>query len=153
MRGLLKRLITEPGADSAEDYARRVQILAATYAVLFCASVAGVVVLAIYGKLFVTLAQRSNVETLTILFLLVLYAYLAAISVRGPVDEATIRNAGWGEGVIQVDFRLRPRGGGAPLLRSEKATLRPRETARVEVRVDGARGDEQLDVGLDYPPR
>ena len=39
------------------------------------------------------------------------------------------------------------------MLRSEKATLRPRETARVEVRVDGARGDEQLDVELDYPPR
>jgi len=106
VRGLLKRLITEPGADSAEDYARRVHILAATYAVRFELS-----------------------------------------------DEATIRNAGWGEGVIQVDFRLRPRGGGAPLLRSEKTTLRPRETARVEVRVDGARGDEQLDVGLDYPPR
>ena len=72
---------------------------------------------------------------------------------RGPVAEATIRNIGWGEGAIQVNFRLRPRGGGAPLLRGEKATLRPRETARVEVRVDGARGDEQLDVELDYPPR
>ncbi|TMA41724.1 MAG: hypothetical protein E6J82_11505 [Deltaproteobacteria bacterium] len=90
MRGLLKRLITEPGADSAEDYARRVQILAATYAVLFCASVAGVVVLAIYGKLFVTLAQRSNVETLTILFLLVLYAYLATISASGALGAARL---------------------------------------------------------------
>jgi hypothetical protein len=78
---------------------------------------------------------------------------LVSARMRGPVAEATVRNASWGEGAIQVDFRVRPRGGGAPLLRSEKATLRPRETARVEVRVDGARGDEQLDVELDYPPR
>ncbi|HYY51893.1 MAG TPA: hypothetical protein VE755_03420 [Myxococcales bacterium] len=78
---------------------------------------------------------------------------LVSSRMRGPVAEAVIRNAGWGEGVIQVDFRVRPRGGGAPLLRSEKAALRPRETARVEVRIDGARGDEQLDVELDYPPR
>ena len=90
MRGLLKRLVTEPGAESAEDYVRRVHILAATYAVLFCASVAGVVVLAMYGKLFVTLAQRSNVETLTILFLLVLYAYLAAISASGALGAARL---------------------------------------------------------------
>src|SRR5207237_2543390 len=75
---------------SAEDYVRRVHILAATYAVLFCASVAGVVVLAIYGKLFVTLAQRSNVETLTILFLLVLYAYLVALSARGALGAARL---------------------------------------------------------------
>jgi len=78
---------------------------------------------------------------------------LVSARMRGSVAEATIRNAGWGEGAIQVDFRLRPRGGGAPLLRSEKATLRPRETARVEARVEGARGDEQLEVEVDYPPR
>jgi len=40
-----------------------------------------------------------------------------------------------------------------PLLHSEKATLRPHETARVEAKVEGARGDEQVDVELDYPPR
>ena len=90
MRGLLKRLITEPGAESAEDYARRVHILAATYVVLFCSSVAGIVLLAIHGKLFVTLAQRTNVETLTVLFLLILYAYLAAISARGALGAARL---------------------------------------------------------------
>jgi hypothetical protein len=95
VRGLLKRLISEPGAESAGDYARRVHILAATYAVLFCASVAGVVVLAVYGKLFVTLAQRSNVETLTVLFLLVLYAYLGAISARGALGAARLAFYSW----------------------------------------------------------
>jgi hypothetical protein len=95
MRALLKRLVTEPGAESAEDYARRVRILAATYAVLFSSSVAGALVLAVHGKLFVTLAQRSNVETLTVLFLLVLYAYLAAISARGAWGAARLALFAW----------------------------------------------------------
>lgn len=64
-----------------------------------------------------------------------------------------MRNTGSGEGAIQVDFRLRPRPGGAPLPHGEKATLRPRETARVETKFEGARGDEQVEVELDYPAR
>jgi hypothetical protein len=78
---------------------------------------------------------------------------LLSSRMRGPVAEAVVRNAGSGEGEIQVDFRARPRDGGAPLSKSEKASLRPNETARVEVRLDGARGDEQLEVEVDYPPR
>src|SRR5918911_4534888 len=95
MRALLKRLVSEPGAESAEDFARRVRLLAATYAVLFCSSVAGALVLALHGKLFVTLAQRSNVETLTILFLLVLYLYLAAISARGAWGALRLAVFAW----------------------------------------------------------
>ena len=90
MRDLLKRVVSEPGADTAEGFSRRVRILAATYLVLFCSSCAGAVVLAIHGKLFVTLAQRSNVETLTILFMLVFYAYLAALSARGALGALRI---------------------------------------------------------------
>ena len=90
VRGLLKRIITEPGAENAEDYARRVRILALTYAVLFTACCVGAVVIVVEGKLFVTLAQRSNVETLTILFLLVLYCYLGAVSAPGALGAARI---------------------------------------------------------------
>ncbi len=90
LRGLLKRVITEPGADNAEDFARRVRILAGTYATLFVSSCAGALLLVIHGKLFVTLAQRSNVETLTILFLLVFYAYLAALSAPGALGAARL---------------------------------------------------------------
>jgi len=72
---------------------------------------------------------------------------------RAQAAEAVIRNAGFGEGEVQVDFRVRPRGGGPPILRSRKATLRPHETAKVEARIEGARGDEQLEVEVDYPPR
>jgi len=78
---------------------------------------------------------------------------LVSARMRGTVAEAVVRNAGRGEGLLQIDFRLRPKGGGPPLLHSEKATLRPGETARIEARVDGARGDEQVEVELDYPPR
>src|SRR5436190_15790650 len=83
MRGLLKQVISEPGADSPESFRRRVRMLAVTYAVLFLACCAGEVLIAVQGKLFVTLAQRSNVETLTILFLVVFYGYLATLSAPG----------------------------------------------------------------------
>jgi len=95
MRGLLKHVISEPGADSPESFRRRVRMLAVTYAVLFLACCAGEVLIAVQGKLFVTLAQRSNVETLTILFLLVLYAYLAAISMRGALGAARLTFYAW----------------------------------------------------------
>lgn len=101
VRGLVKRIITEPGAESAKGYARRVRVLAATYLVLFVASCSGAVLLAVEGKLFVTLAQRSNVETLTILFLLVFYGYLASLSAPGA----------WG--ALRILFHARR--GGPPL--------------------------------------
>ena len=78
---------------------------------------------------------------------------LVSARMRGQVAEAVVRNAGFGEGEIQVDFRVRPKAGGVPLLRSEKATLRPHETAVVTTRIEGARGDEQLEIELDYPAR
>jgi hypothetical protein len=72
---------------------------------------------------------------------------------RGALLEIVVRNAGFGEGQVQLDSRLYPRAGGPPSLHSEKATLRPRETARIEQRIDGARGDERVEVEIDYPPR
>jgi hypothetical protein len=78
---------------------------------------------------------------------------LVSSRMRGQVAEAMVRNDGFGEGEIQVDFRVRPRAGGPPLLRSERATLRPHETARVATRIEGARGDEELEVEVDYPAR
>jgi len=78
---------------------------------------------------------------------------LVSSRMRGAVAEVVVRNEGGGEGEIQVDFRARPGDGGAPLLHSEKASLRAHETARIEARIDGALGDERLDVEVDYPPR
>jgi hypothetical protein len=78
---------------------------------------------------------------------------LVSARMRGAVLEIVVRNAGSGEGQVQLDSRVFPRGGGAAILRSEKATLRPRETAHIEQKIDGARGDERVEVELDYPPR
>jgi len=119
VRGLLKRVISEPGADTAEDFARRGRVLAVTYATLFAASCAGALVLAIHGKLFVTLAQRSNVETLTILFLLVFYAYLAGVSAPGALGAARL--------LLYAIKRSRARD--------------PLEERRRQLRSLGARGD------------
>jgi hypothetical protein len=90
MRGFLKRVVSEPGADTAESFARRVRILGMTYTLLFLSCCAGEVLLAFQGKVFVTLAQRSNVETLTILFLVVFYGYLGAVSAPGALGAARI---------------------------------------------------------------
>jgi hypothetical protein len=78
---------------------------------------------------------------------------LVSAHMRGAVLEIVVRNPGFGEGEVQLDSRVYPRGGGAPILRSEKASLRPRETAHIEQKIDGARGDERVEVELDYPPR
>jgi hypothetical protein len=52
---------------------------------MFFSSIIGIFILLKEYKLFVTLAQRSNVETLTIAFLLVFFLYLGTISVRGAL--------------------------------------------------------------------
>ena len=52
-----------------------------------------------------------------------------------------------------AQLALAGRAGGPPLLKSERATLRSHEVARIEVKIDGARGDEQVEIELDYPPR
>ena len=89
-----RHFVREPATADAAEYVRRVHWLAAIYVVLFFASAVGVVLLTWRGKFFVTLAQRSNVETLTIAFFLVFFAYIAALSVRGAVGA--VRLAAYG---------------------------------------------------------
>jgi hypothetical protein len=65
---------------------------------------------------------------------------------------AIVRNDGLGEGTVQVDFRLHPRTG-PPLYHSERMVLRKGEEARIAAQIAGARGDERVEVQVDYPPR
>jgi hypothetical protein len=83
MSQMERHFIKEPGADNALDYTRRVRRLAAAYVGLFGLSLAGIGVLVWRAQLFVTLAQRSNIETLTLAFLLIFFAYLAALGAPG----------------------------------------------------------------------
>ena len=66
--------------------------------------------------------------------------------------EATVRNQGFGEGDVSVRFTVRG-ASGPPIVKDEKVELMPRQEARVETRIEGARGDEQVSVDVEYPPR
>jgi hypothetical protein len=83
MSDAARRFIIEPGAEDAEQYARRVLRLTIGYVALFGLSLVGIALLIWRAQLFVTLTQRSNVETLTLAFLLVFFAYLAVLSAPG----------------------------------------------------------------------
>lgn len=77
---------------------------------------------------------------------------LVSARLRGDVAVAVVRNDGFGEGQIDVQFTVRGRTG-APIVKSERAMLGPRQEARIESRIEGARGDERVEVEVDYPPR
>jgi len=79
----IRSIIKEPGAEDAGHYARRVVRLAILYCALFVGSLAGIALLVWRAQLLVTLAQRSNVETLTLAFFLVFFGYLAILSAPG----------------------------------------------------------------------
>jgi hypothetical protein len=86
---IARQVIKEPGAEDAGHYARRVRRLALAYVALFILSAFGIVVLIWRAQFFVTLSQRSNVETLTLAFLLILFGYLALLS--GPGMWGTLQ--------------------------------------------------------------
>jgi hypothetical protein len=75
--------LKETAVSSAASYGRRVWALAILYPSLLGLCLTGDATLLWKGRLFVTLAQRSNVETLTLAFFLVFYGYLAVLSAEG----------------------------------------------------------------------
>src|SRR5689334_21408908 len=80
---LARRLIREPDIVNPAQYRRRVRQLAAAYHSAFILALVGIGLLLYFGRFFVTLTQRSNVETLTIAFFLVFFAYVAHLTARG----------------------------------------------------------------------
>jgi hypothetical protein len=66
-----------------EQYAQRVRRLASIYTGLLVTAITTIVLILVKGKLFVTLSQRSNVETLTSAVVVVLFGYLAVVSAPG----------------------------------------------------------------------
>lgn len=79
----LSRFIREPDTATVEQYRRRVYGLAAIYVGIVGTASAACVAIIVYGRFFVTLSQRSNVETLTLAVVLILFAYLALLSIPG----------------------------------------------------------------------
>lgn len=82
----------------AAHYQRRVTWLVVVHPALFAAALAGIALLIWRGRLLVTLAQRSNVETLTIAFFLLFFGYFAVVTAPGAFGAAHVA---W--------FRLRQR--------------------------------------------
>ncbi|HEY3080968.1 MAG TPA: hypothetical protein VGM69_13830 [Chloroflexota bacterium] len=79
----LAPLIREPGTSSPFQYARRVYQLAAAFVALFLLSLLGIALLVWKARLFVSLTQRSNVETLTLAFFALFFTYLGLLSAPG----------------------------------------------------------------------
>jgi hypothetical protein len=88
--GIADAVIREPGAESVEQYAQRVRRLALSYTILFITSIIGMILLVWKGQFFVTLAQRSNIETLTLAFFIVLFGYVAVLSGPGTLGAFRI---------------------------------------------------------------
>jgi len=80
---IAQRFIREASTGSVPDYRKHVYRLATIYLLIVLVATAAIVLIVVRGKFFVTLAQRSNVETLTLAFILILFAYLAIASLPG----------------------------------------------------------------------
>jgi hypothetical protein len=95
MANLARMVISEPEIGDARHYAFRVKILSALYIAHFAACLVGCGLLLWQSKLFVTLAQRSNVETLTLAFFFVFFAYLATLTSRGAITGSQVLYHFW----------------------------------------------------------
>lgn len=83
MATFAQRAIREPEVQNVQQYRRRVRGLGLAYLGLFVFSLIGIVLILWQAQLLVTLSQRSNVETLTLAFLLVFFVYLVTLSAPG----------------------------------------------------------------------
>jgi len=111
-------VIRETESHSARDYRRRTYHLALAYAALFLGSIAGLGLLLWQAQLYITLAQRSNVETLTLAFLFIFFGYLVFLSAGGAWGAAQIAYyellARAGVGRTEVERRKAQRRRGSP---------------------------------------
>jgi hypothetical protein len=90
MSAVIDRVVREPLVGNAAQYARRVRRLAWAYVGLFIGSAAGIGLLIWQAQYYVTLAQRSNVETLVLAFFLLFFAYLIILSWSGALGAVRL---------------------------------------------------------------
>jgi hypothetical protein len=82
--------VSEPAISDARQYAQRVYALALAFTGLFFGSLVGIGLIIWKAQFFVSLTQRSNVETLTLAFFLVLFGYVAVLSRGGFIGALRI---------------------------------------------------------------
>ncbi|MGE5334068.1 MAG: hypothetical protein ACM3N4_05155 [Nitrososphaerota archaeon] len=121
MPTFIERAIREPEVEDPRHYAQRVRRLAWAFLGLCAGSLTGIVLVVWKAQFYVTLSQRSNVETLTLAFLLIFFAYLAALSAPGAVGALRMvyytllaqRQPGWEAGERRKVRALSGDSGGA----------------------------------------
>src|SRR5512142_3576296 len=94
----IKQAVDEPGTRSPADYTRRVLGLAVLYPLVTLGALVGEALLVWRVKALVTLTQRSNVETLTLAFFAVFFAYVGYLGAKGVPGAARIA---WYAGVAR----------------------------------------------------
>lgn len=131
-------VLMEPGVSDAAHYTRRVRALAVVHFLLFVVALVGFVLLLWRAKFFVTLAQRSNVETLTITFFLLFFAYFAVVTAPGAYGALRIASKGGSEQRKQAALEKKPRGPGAAAAVDRALELegKPGEPFNLELRDD-----------------
>jgi hypothetical protein len=87
---LAERLVKQQLTITPERYANKVRWTAATYFILNLVSVIIMVTIIWRGQFFVTLSQRSNVETLALLIVFVLALYYVLTTFKGFVGALRI---------------------------------------------------------------
>jgi hypothetical protein len=83
-------LVREPDISSPRQYRRRLRQLAVIYPLLIGFALAGLGLIVWNGRLLVSLTQKSNVETLTLVFFLLFFSYLVVLSARGAHGAALL---------------------------------------------------------------
>ena len=129
-------VLEEPGVEDAAHYARRVRWLAFAHFALFAFSIGGFALLIWKSRFFVTLAQRSNVETLTITFFLLLFAYFSALTSPGAVGALRILATAGNQKKKQTKLEKRERtpGGAAAFDKAIEIDGKPGEPFNIELR-------------------
>lgn len=108
---------------SRPEYQRRVYLEAAIYVLLNITAIISIVIIIWQYRLFVTTAQRSNVETLTLAIIVILFAYLVVTTFKGFI------------GALRILYYRLPRGGGSePQARDDGQPRMSAQQRRLEER-------------------
>ncbi len=107
-------------SQTEHQYRRRVNLMAGIYVLLNITAIISIVIIIWYYKLFITVAQRSNMETLTLAIIIVLFSYLVVTTFAGLI------------GACKMVFYNLPLGGGAETAKQDGAGKRKQDAGKEE---------------------
>ncbi len=157
---LAEKLVKQQFTISPERYASKVRWMAAIYFILNLVSIIVMITVLWRGQFFVTLSQRTNVETLTLLIIFVLALYYLLTTFKGFVGALRIlwlNSPFMGEDRERRKHQAIPAGGEPKYVCLDRAIRRqgrPDEPIRWDVADEaGKLGELELDgVRLTYYP-